>query len=140
MLDERYAQWEVWSEGPSNRKLDPKAQFLQACQQTGQQFLQAEGFKSNKAGTVWKKTAADKDTVFELSFNPQSYNTRTDVRMTVNLRIASKSLKNGLPDKPAEGTIPFCSARCAGRRNRQAPSSGRSPDHSWIPPGRRSVS
>lgn len=55
MLDDRFAQWEVWSEGPSNRKLDPKAQFLQACQQTGQQFIQAEGFKSNKAGTVWKK-------------------------------------------------------------------------------------
>lgn len=113
VLDDRFAQWEVWSEGPSNRKLDPKAQFLQACQQTGQQFIQAEGFKSNKAGTVWKKTAADKDTVFELSFQPQSYNTRTDVRMTVNLRIASKSVKKWLAGQTGRGddTVLFGSLR-----------------------------
>lgn len=113
LLDERYAQWEVWSEDPSHRRLDPKAQFLQACQQIGEQFLQAEGFKSNKAGTVWKKTAADKDTVFELSFHPESYNTRTDVRMTVNLRITSKQLKKWTAGQAGRGddTVLFGSLR-----------------------------
>ncbi|KAB8066823.1 DUF7832 domain-containing protein [Janthinobacterium violaceinigrum] len=97
-LDQRYGQWQAWSADPANRQRDPKAQFLQACQEVGK-FLVPHGFKPNKAGTVWKKTAADKDTVFEVSFEPERYNSRSDVRMTVDLSIASKALKRWLAER-----------------------------------------
>ncbi|AYM77425.1 hypothetical protein D9M09_17710 [Janthinobacterium agaricidamnosum] len=98
ILDQRYSQWQAWSADPVNRHGDPKAQFLHACQEVGK-FLAPHGFKPNKAGTVWKKVAADKDTVFEVSFEPERYNSRSDVRMKVDLSIASKALKKWLAEK-----------------------------------------
>ncbi|SIR79837.1 hypothetical protein SAMN05880566_12273 [Janthinobacterium sp. TND4EL3] len=95
ILDQRFSQWQAWSADPVNRQCDPKAQFLHACQEVGK-FLAPHGFKPNKAGTVWKKVAADKDTVFEVSFESERYNSRGDVRMTVGLSIASKALKKWL--------------------------------------------
>jgi hypothetical protein len=98
ILDQRYSQWQAWSADPANRQRDSKTQFLHACQEVGK-FLAPHGFKPNKAGTVWKKMAADKDTVFEVSFEPERYNSRSDVRMTVGLSIASKALKKWLAEK-----------------------------------------
>ncbi|MGX9713409.1 DUF7832 domain-containing protein [Janthinobacterium lividum] len=98
MLDQRYSQWQAWSADPANRQRDPKAQFLHACQEVGN-FLAPHGFKPNKAGTVWKKMAADKDTVFEVSFESKRYNSRSDVRMKVDLSIASKALKKWLAQR-----------------------------------------
>jgi hypothetical protein len=46
-----------------------------------------------------KKTAADRDTVFEVSFEPESYNTRSKVQMTVHIRIASEQLKVWLAER-----------------------------------------
>ncbi|MFC5406339.1 hypothetical protein [Cohnella soli] len=110
ILDQRFSQWQVWSADPANRQLDPKTQFLHACQEVGK-FLGPHGFKPNKAGTVWKKTAADKDTVFEVSFEPELYNSRSDVRMTVALSISSKALKKWLGETMGgtgyDGTVLF---------------------------------
>lgn len=99
LLDERFAQWQVWSALPSNHPLDPRTQIQQACQRIGQQFLLLQGFKANKEGTVWKKTAADKDIVFELSFQPERYNSRLDVKMTVSVRVISKKVKKWLAER-----------------------------------------
>lgn len=110
ILDQRFSQWQAWSADPVNRQCDPKAQFLHACQEVGK-FLAPHGFKPNKAGTVWKKVAADKDTVFEVSFESERYNSRGDVRMTVGLSIASKALKKWLAQRGGaagyEGCIVF---------------------------------
>lgn len=97
MLDQRLAQWRVWREDDANRTLDPKAQFLRACAEVGD-VLAAQGFKPNKHGTLWKKTAADRDTLFEVEFEAERYNTRANVQMTVNVRISSKRLKPWLQE------------------------------------------
>ncbi|ENX60787.1 MULTISPECIES: hypothetical protein [Acinetobacter] len=101
ILDQRFNQWKAWALDSHNQKLDPKVQFLHACQEVGK-FLLSHGFKSNKAGTVWKKTATDKDTVFEVSFSPERYNTRSDVRMTVDFCISSKTLKKWQTEMASE--------------------------------------
>lgn len=103
VLDERLAQWKVWSADPANRQLDPKTQFLQACHDIGQQFLMQYGFKPNKAGSVWKKSAADKDTVVKLSFEPDLHNSRLDVRMAVYIHVANKKLKKWLAERNGDG-------------------------------------
>ena len=56
---------------------------------------------SNQPATArrGKKTAADGDTVFEVSFQPESYNTRGKVQMTVHVRIASEQLKAWLAER-----------------------------------------
>lgn len=91
VLDRRHAQWQAWREQEGNRALDPKVQFQQACIAVGDS-LSACGFKPNKDGTTWKKTAADRDTTFEVVFAAERYNTRANVRMTVHLHITSKKL------------------------------------------------
>ncbi len=117
VLDERFAQWQAWSAVPTNRQLDPKTQLVQACERIGQQILQPKGFKPNKAGTTWKQTAADKDMVFELSFVPERYNTRLDVRMTVSIRITSKTVKKWLAERTGRGedTVLYGSLRRPGK-------------------------
>ena len=98
MLDQRFAEWKTWSADPANCQLDPKTQFLAACAEAGK-FLSAHGFKANKAGDVWKKTLADKDTVFTVTFVRGLYNTRTDVRLMIFVAIASKQLKKWVAEK-----------------------------------------
>ena len=113
VLDERYAQWEAWAAIPSNRQLDPKTQWLQACQRIGEVLLQPQGYKANKAGNVWKKTADDKDTTLELTFEPERYNTRLDVRLSVSMRLLSKKLKRWQAERSinGDGTILYGSLR-----------------------------
>lgn len=92
VLEQRFAEWQEWRQLEANRRLDPKEQFLAACQAAGE-WLQPLGFKASRQGSLWKKTAADKDTVFTLAFEAERYNSRADVCMTVQLRIGSKALK-----------------------------------------------
>ncbi|WP_028605807.1 hypothetical protein [Ottowia thiooxydans] len=113
-LDQRFSEWLAWSADPANRQLDPKTQFLHACQEIGK-FITPHGFKSNKAGTVWKKTAADKDTVFEICFEPERYNSRSDVRLTVALFIASKTLRKWHAETislPRDDGLVLCGKLC----------------------------
>lgn len=98
LLDQRLEQWRTWSAASANRLSDPKLLFQDACQQIGA-CLTPHGFKPNKAGTQWKKTAADKDTVFEVSFERGRYNTRSDVRMEVHVRVASRALKKWIAEQ-----------------------------------------
>jgi len=98
MLDQRFDEWQAWSADPANSSLDPKTRVLQACQEIGK-LLAPRGFKPNKAGTTWKKAAADKDTAFEVSFAPCRYNSRKDVRMTVHLDVTSKVLKKWVAER-----------------------------------------
>jgi hypothetical protein len=98
VLDQRFAQWQRWSEEAANRELGPHAQFINACQAVGQ-LLASHGFEPAGNGKAWKKTAADRDTVFEVSFQPESYNTRSKVQMTVHVRIASEQLRAWLAER-----------------------------------------
>jgi hypothetical protein len=102
VLDERFAQWQRWSEEAANCELDPRAQFIKACQASGE-LLASYHFEPTNNGKAWKKTAADDDTEFEVSFQPESYNTRTKVQMTVHIRIVSKQLKAWLTARTGRG-------------------------------------
>lgn len=93
LLDQRFEQWKQWSADPANTLPDAKTQFQQAALAIGEQCLKPLGFTPNKAGTTWKKTAADKDTQFQVVFAPERYNSRKDVRLTAHLSIGSKALK-----------------------------------------------
>ena len=73
---------------PPTVRLGSHAKFIIACQAVGQ-LLAAHGFEPTGNGKPWKKTAADRDTTFEVSFQPGSYNTRSKVEMTVHIHIAS---------------------------------------------------
>ncbi|MBD9414924.1 hypothetical protein IB234_10170 [Pseudomonas sp. PDM16] len=114
MLDQRLAQWRLWRADDANRLLDPKTQFLHACVEAGG-VLGQQGFKPNKHGTLWKKTAADRDTLFEVDFEAERYNARANVQMTVNVRISSKRLKKWLSEftgnKHCDGYVLFGSLR-----------------------------
>jgi hypothetical protein len=98
VLDQRFAQWQRWSEEAANRELGPHAQFINACQTVGQ-LLASHDFEPAGNGKAWKKTAADRDMVFEVSFQPETYNTRSKVQMTVHVRIVSEQLKAWLAER-----------------------------------------
>jgi hypothetical protein len=66
-------------------------------------LLASHGFEPAGNGKAWKKTAADRDTMFEVSFQPQSYNTRSNVEMTVHIHIASEQLKAWLAERTGRG-------------------------------------
>jgi hypothetical protein len=62
-------------------------------------LLASHGFEPAGNGKAWKRIAAGQDTVFEVSFQPQSYNTRSQVEMTVHIHIASEQLKAWLAER-----------------------------------------
>jgi hypothetical protein len=117
VLDQRFAQWQQWSEEAANRELDPHAQFINACQAAGE-LLTSHGFEPVGNGKAWKKAAADGDTEFEVSFQPEGYNTRTKVQMTVHIRIASEQLKPwlaGRTGRESDGNVLLGSLRRPGK-------------------------
>jgi hypothetical protein len=117
VLDRRFAQWQRWLEETANHELGPHAQFMSACQAVGQ-LLASHGFEPAGNGKAWKKTAADRDTVFEISFQPESYNTRGKVQMTVHFRIASDQLKAWLAERTGRagnGSVLWGSLRRPGK-------------------------
>ncbi|MGB4812195.1 MAG: hypothetical protein WBP13_06900 [Methylophilaceae bacterium] len=92
IIDQRFAQWQVWTSNPANLTLDPHTQFLNACAAIAEKWIPL-GFKAIKNGTVLKKTSADKDLTFSIVLNEERYNSRKDVKMYVTCTIHSKKTK-----------------------------------------------
>jgi hypothetical protein len=95
ILDQRFAQWQVWASNPANLTSDPKAQYQRACAVLAKQ-LAPFGFKPIQKGKVLKKTSKDKDLTYSIVLDESRYNSRNDVKMAVYFTVHSKKTKKWL--------------------------------------------